>query len=63
MRIEISAVIDFIGNYKNNYMIPIALTGDKSYNKDQLRKTINTRDAITGISTINFEEVAKREDL
>ncbi|MGL4945850.1 MAG: DEAD/DEAH box helicase family protein, partial [Fusobacteriaceae bacterium] len=27
-------VIDFIGNYKNNYMIPIALFGDNSYNKD-----------------------------
>lgn len=54
-------VIDFIGNYKNNYMIPVALTGDKSYNKDKLRKSISTRDIISGISTINFEKVAKEK--
>jgi superfamily II DNA or RNA helicase len=29
-------VIDFIGNYENNYLIPIALYGDTSYNKDLL---------------------------
>jgi superfamily II DNA or RNA helicase len=28
----------FIGNYENNYLIPIALYGDTSYNKDSLRK-------------------------
>lgn len=54
-------VIDFIGNYKNNYMIPIALTGDKSYNKDKLRKSINKRNTISGVSTINFEKVAKEK--
>lgn len=54
-------VIDFIGNYKNNYMIPIALTGDKSYNKDKLRKSINARDTISGVSTINFEKIAKEK--
>ncbi len=54
-------VIDFIGNYKNNYMIPIALTGDKSYNKDRLRKSINTRNTISGVSTINFEKIAKEK--
>ena len=30
-------VIDFIGNYDNNYLVPIALYGDTSYNKDNLR--------------------------
>ena len=25
-------VIDFIGNYENNYLVPIALYGDISYN-------------------------------
>ena len=53
-------VIDFIGNYKNNFLIPIALSGDKSMNKDNVRrKTVNT-DYIQGVSTINFEEVAKK---
>ena len=35
-------VIDFIGNYSNNYLVPIALYGDSSYNKDTLRKLIST---------------------
>lgn len=53
-------IIDFIGNYKNNYLIPIALSGDQSLNKDNIRrKTVNT-DYISGVSTINFEEIAKK---
>lgn len=53
-------VIDFIGNYKNNFLIPIALSGDKSMNKDNVRRnTVNT-DYIQGVSTVNFEEVAKK---
>ncbi|KGR78966.1 DUF3427 domain-containing protein [Ureibacillus manganicus] len=53
-------IIDFIGNYKNNYLIPIALSGDQSMNKDNVRRrTVNT-DYISGISTINFEEIAKK---
>ena len=33
-------VIDFIGNYTNNYLIPIALFGDESLNKESLRKNL-----------------------
>ena len=29
-------VIDFIGNYKNNYLIPVALTGDNTRNKEHI---------------------------
>ena len=29
---EYVVILDFIGNYKNNFMIPIALSGDRSYN-------------------------------
>ncbi|MCG1010208.1 DEAD/DEAH box helicase [Salinicoccus sp. ID82-1] len=58
---EYLTVIDFIGNYKNNYMIPIALTGDKSYNKDRLRKSLINRNTVSGVSTINFEAVAKEK--
>lgn len=29
---EYVVVLDFIGNYDNNYLIPIALSGDQSYN-------------------------------
>ena len=31
-------IIDYIGNYKNNFMIPLALSGDTSYNSINLRK-------------------------
>ncbi|AWE06174.1 DUF3427 domain-containing protein [Lysinibacillus sp. 2017] len=58
---EFVTIIDFIGNYKNNYLIPIALSGDKSMNKDNVRRrTVNT-DYIQGVSTINFEEIAKKQ--
>ena len=31
---EYVEILDFIGNYKNNYIIPVALTDDSSYSKD-----------------------------
>jgi SOS-response transcriptional repressor LexA len=53
-------VIDFIGNYENNYLIPIALYGDTSYNKDSLRKLMTEGSRmIPGASTINFDEITK----
>ncbi len=33
-------ILDFIGNYKNNFMIPVALSGDRSYNKDTIRRYV-----------------------
>lgn len=53
-------VIDFIGNYENNYLIPIALYGDTSYNKDTIRKLITEGSRmIPGASTINFDQITK----
>lgn len=55
-------VIDFIGNYKNNYMIPIALFGENSRNKDRIRDhLIDNRvdNSIAGVSTVNFDEIAQ----
>jgi superfamily II DNA or RNA helicase len=53
-------VIDFIGNYNNNYLVPIALYGDKTYNKDTLRKLMTSGSShIPGSSTINFDEITK----
>lgn len=56
---EFVTVIDFIGNYKNNYLIPIALSGDKSGSRDNLRRYIQETAYIPGITTIHFERVAK----
>jgi len=57
---EYLTVIDFIGNYSNNYMVPVALYGETSYNKDTLRKLISSGSRlIPGSSTINFDRIAK----
>ncbi|AQQ54762.1 DUF3427 domain-containing protein [Planococcus lenghuensis] len=52
-------IIDFIGNYRNNYLIPVALSGDRSQNKDNVRRHVKDTSYIKGISTVNFEAVAK----
>lgn len=53
-------VIDFIGNYDNNYLIPVALYGDRSFNKDALRRAISSGSRlIPGSSTINFDPITK----
>lgn len=58
---NIVTIIDFIGNYKNNYLIPIALYGDKSFNKDNYRRKLGQHQQISGITTVNFEEVAQKQ--
>lgn len=59
---EYLTVIDFIGNYKNNFMVPIALYGDTTYNKDSLRKLISSGSSlIPGTSTINFDLITKEK--
>ena len=59
---EYLTVIDFIANYSNNFLIPIALFGDTSYNKDNLRKLIaGGSNQIPGTSTINFDKIAKEK--
>lgn len=57
---EYLTVIDFIGNYNNNFLVPIALYGDSSYNKDTIRKLMTSgSDLIPGQSTINFDRISK----
>ena len=58
---EFVTVIDFIGNYSNNFLIPIALFGDQSMNKDNYQRKLINRNQVSGITTINFEEVAKEQ--
>ena len=58
---EFVVILDFIGNYMNNYMIPVALSGDRSYNKDSMRRYVREgARVIPGSSTIHFDEISRR---
>ena len=53
-------VIDFIGNYDNNYLIPIALSGDTSFKKDNVRRfVVDSNGLLPGASTISFDKITK----
>ncbi len=61
---EYVVILDFIGNYNNNFMIPIALSGDRTYNKDNYRRYIVEGDrVIPGASTVHFDEVSRKKIL
>ncbi len=58
---EFVVIIDFIGNYRNNFLIPIALSGDRSYNKDTIRKyVLDGARSIPGESTVHFDAVSRQ---
>ncbi len=58
---EYVVIIDFIGNYKNNFLIPIALSGDRTFNKDNTRRYVQEGNRIIpGESTIHFDEVSRK---
>lgn len=57
---EFTTVLDFVGDYENNYKIPIALFGDSTCNKENLkRKTMLGNNVIPGPSVIHFDPIAK----
>ena len=59
---EYVVILDFIGNYNNNFMIPVALSGDRSYNADVIRKyVISGNSTIPGASTVHFDEISKNK--
>jgi superfamily II DNA or RNA helicase len=57
---EYVIVIDFIGNYEKNFLIPIALSGDQTYNKDTIRRFVAEGNrVIPGCSTVNFDPITR----
>ena len=63
---EYVVVIDFIGNYSNNYLIPIALFGDESLNKESLRKSLISAEEsglFAGLSSIRFDRISQERVL
>lgn len=59
---EFVVIIDFIGNYRKNFMIPIALSGDRSYNKDNIRCYVTEGGRIIpGASTVHFDKISRQK--
>lgn len=57
---EFVVILDFIGNYTNNYMIPIALSGDRSYSRDTMRRmAFEGSRSLPGPSTIHFDAISR----
>lgn len=52
-------VLDFIGNYKNNYLIPQALTNDRFLNKDRLLADLK-KTVVYHLATINFDRISRQ---
>lgn len=57
---ESVVVIDFIGNYNNNYLIPVALYGNTG-DRDRARKNLQRKSI--GLSSISFDPIAKERIL
>lgn len=53
-------VVDFIGNYANNYLIPIALYGN-SGDRDRVRKNLGNQ--APGLCSISFDPIARKRVL
>lgn len=48
-------------NYEKNFFIPIALSGNTNFNKDNLRRFVSEGNLIIpGASTIQFDEISKK---
>lgn len=57
---EYVVILDFIGNYEKNFLIPVAVSQNSSYDKDYMKRFImNGTDMIPGQSSIIFEEIVK----
>lgn len=57
---EFVVVLDFIGNYEKNFLIPTAISQNNSFDKDFMKKFIlNGTNMIPGESSISFEEIVK----
>ena len=59
-------VIDMIGNYANNFLIPIALFGDSSLNRESVRQKMVSAEevgVVAGMSSVRFDEISRRRVL
>ncbi len=55
-------VLDFIGACETNFLIPAALSGDRTYTKERLRRFVYSGSRlIPGASSVQFDEVSKEQ--
>lgn len=60
---ECVIVLDFIANYANNHLIPIALFGDESLNKESLKQHMiaaEERGVLPGLASVRFDRVSQQ---
>ena len=58
---EYLTVLDFIGNYDNNFLIPAALSGSTTYSKYELKTSLmHPETMVYGDSSINFDTISKK---
>lgn len=61
---EFLTVLDFIGNHKKTFLIPIALNGGRYYDKDALKVIVESEfEDIPGCSHIQLDRIAKENIL
>lgn len=59
---EYVVILDFVGNYDNNYLLPLALSGNSNYNKAEMKDILlNGTESIDGISTITFDRIVQEK--
>lgn len=51
-------VLDFIGNYQNNFLLPIALYGDRTYSKEFVRHLMHTN-YLPGATSVHFDDISR----
>lgn len=58
---EYCVIIDFIGNYKSNFLIAVALSGNNSYDKENLRQFISEANSMIPINaTVSFDRITQQ---
>ncbi len=61
---EYLTVLDFIGNHNKSFLIPIALSGDRSFDKDDIMlDTLSDFMSIPGDTFIRLDEISKKRIL
>ncbi|MBS9775933.1 MAG: DEAD/DEAH box helicase [Fusobacterium sp.] len=57
---DFTIILDFIGNYSKNFLIPIAISQNSNYDKDFMKRFLmNSTDFLAGESSVVFDKISK----